>query len=454
MMKTYEGYVPTGIRWNAEMPSHWDCDKAKRYFDNPKVINKDGKETKVLSLTLRGVIRNDVDHPIGLAPADYATYQLFDKDELVFKLIDLENISTSRVGIVWERGIMSSAYIRLRPRTKLNLRYFYYQYFDWYKRNIFNGLGAGVRQTLSAADLVNYQVVFPPIDEQDQIVRFLDWKTAEMNRVIHAKNQEIRRLKELRVIAINTAVTKGIKGSTLKKSGSSWLNEIPEDWDMLPSKRLFFLRKEKAKPEDEQLTASQKYGVVPQKWFMEQEGRRVTVVFTGEDILKHVEKGDFVISMRSFQGGIEYSDYSGKISSAYVMLIPNHEYVYDRFFKWFLKSPEYIKALRGTSDLVRDGQALRYANFAKIDLPVVPMDEQIAIADYLDNICKRIDDAIENVKKEISLIHELKTRTIFDVVTGKVDVSGVSIPTYEDMADEILDEDSEDAENEDEEVDE
>ena len=180
----------------------------------------------------------------------------------------------------------------------------------------------------------------------------------------------------------------------------------------------------------------------------------MTVVFTGEDILKHVEKGDFVISMRSFQGGIEYSDYSGKISSAYVMLIPNHEYVYDRFFKWFLKSPEYIKALRGTSDLVRDGQALRYANFAKIDLPVVPMDEQIAIADYLDNICKRIDDAIENVKKEISLIHELKTRTIFDVVTGKVDVSGVSIPTYEDMADEILDEDSEDAENEDEEVDE
>ena len=106
MMKTYEGYVPTGIRWNAEMPSHWDCDKAKRYFDNPKEINKDGKETNVLSLTLRGVIRNDVDHPIGLAPADYATYQLFDKDELVFKLIDLENISTSRVGIVWELSLI------------------------------------------------------------------------------------------------------------------------------------------------------------------------------------------------------------------------------------------------------------------------------------------------------------------------------------------------------------
>lgn len=349
---------------------------------------------------------------------------------------------------------MSSAYIRLKPRVSLNLRYFYYQYFDWYKRNIFNGLGAGVRQTLSAADLVNYQVVFPPIDEQDQIVRFLDWKTSEMNRVIHAKNQEIKRLKELRVVAINTAVTRGVKGYPLKKSGTSWLNEIPENWNMLPSKRLFFLRKDKAKPEDEQLTASQKYGVVPQQWFMEQEGRRVTVVFTGEDILKHVEKGDFVISMRSFQGGIEYSNYSGKISSAYVMLIPNHEYVYDRFFKWFLKSPEYIKALRGTSDLVRDGQALRYANFAKIDLPVVPMEEQIAIADYLDNICKRIDDAIEKVKKEIALIQELKTRTIYDAVTGKIDVRDVYIPAYEDVEDETSDEDSEEVETVDEEVDE
>ena len=349
---------------------------------------------------------------------------------------------------------MSSAYIRLKPRVSLNLRYFYYQYFDWYKRNIFNGLGAGVRQTLSAADLVNYQVVFPPIDEQDQIFSFLDWKTSEMNRVIHAKNQEIKRLKELRVVAINTAVTRGVKGYPPKKSGTSWLNEIPENWNMLPSKRLFFLRKDKAKPEDEQLTASQKYGVVPQQWFMEQEGRRVTVVFTGEDILKHVEKGDFVISMRSFQGGIEYSNYSGKISSAYVMLIPNHEYVYDRFFKWFLKSPEYIKALRGTSDLVRDGQALRYANFAKIDLPVVPMEEQIAIADYLDNICKRIDDAIEKVKKEIALIQELKTRTIYDAVTGKIDVRDVYIPAYEDVEDETSDEDSEEVETVDEEVDE
>ena len=78
-MKPYINYLSTGIRWNKEMPSHWDCDKAKRYFENPKEINKDGKEKNVLSLTLRGVIRNDVNHPIGLSPANYSTYQILKK---------------------------------------------------------------------------------------------------------------------------------------------------------------------------------------------------------------------------------------------------------------------------------------------------------------------------------------------------------------------------------------
>lgn len=104
---------------------------------------------------------------------------------------------------------MSSAYIRLKPRVSLNLRYFYYQYFDWYKRNIFNGLGAGVRQTLSAADLVNYQVVFPPIDEQDQIVRFLDWKTSEMNRVIHAKIRKSRGLRNSESLQLTLLLQEG-----------------------------------------------------------------------------------------------------------------------------------------------------------------------------------------------------------------------------------------------------
>ena len=123
-----------------------------------------------------------------------------------------------------------------------------------------------------------------------------------------------------------------------KDSGVDWLGEIPSDWDVEESKWLFSCRKEKANKNDEQLTASQKYGVIPQQVFMDLEERRVTVVYLNPEILKHVEKGDFVISMRSFQGGIEYCDYTGSVSSAYVPLIPNN-LIFSPFFKYLFKSP-------------------------------------------------------------------------------------------------------------------
>lgn len=256
-------------------------------------------------------------------------------------------------------------------------------------------------------------------------------------------------MRELRASTINNAVTHGIIPNVkLKESGHTWIGKIPTHWDMLYSKKLFALRQDKAFPSDEQLTASQKYGVISQTEFMRIENRRLTVVMSGEDILKHVEDGDFVISMRSFQGGIEYSNVSGKISSAYVMLIPNRTLVYDRYFKWLLKSPSYIKALQGTSDLVRDGQALRYSNFAKIYLPQVPLNEQEAIADYLDAITLKIDEMIEAIRSEISYVAELRTKIITDVVTGKVDVRNVVIPEHEPETNDSSYEEETDAESE------
>lgn len=186
-MGKYNVYDPSTIRWNFDKPHHWDCQKAKRVFATLKELNKENTENNVLSLTLNGVIRNNASKPIGLSPKDYCTYQIFEKNNLVFKLIDLENISTSRVGLVPERGIMSSAYIRFQLKSTQNIRYFYYQYLDWYKRNIFNGLGAGVRQTMSSSDLMNLEILIPPCEEQDQIVRYLDWQTSKINQMIARK---------------------------------------------------------------------------------------------------------------------------------------------------------------------------------------------------------------------------------------------------------------------------
>ena len=206
------------------------------------------------------------------------------------------------------------------------------------------------------------------------------------------------------------------KYESYKDSGVDWLGEIPSDWKVRESKWLFSCRKEKAGKNDEQLTASQKYGVIPQQLFMDLEERRVTVVYLNPEILKHVEKGDFVISMRSFQGGIEYCDYTGSVSSAYVPLIPN-DLIFSPFFKYLFKSSRYIEALQSTSNLVRDGQALRYNNFCMIPLPVVPNQTQIKIANFLDQKTAQIDQAIALKQQQIEKLGEYKQIVIQNAVT-------------------------------------
>ena len=197
------------------------------------------------------------------------------------------------------------------------------------------------------------------------------------------------------------------KYDAYKDSGVDWIGEIPNHWCVEKSKWLFSLRKEKALKNEEQLTASQKYGMIPQNEFMALEGRRVTQVEFNSEILKHVEKGDFVISMRSFQGGLEYSEYTGSVSSAYVALKPITG-IFSLFFKYLFKSQRYIEALQSTSNLVRDGQALRYDNFCMVDLFLPPIEEQMKIANFLNQRIIDIDQAISIKEQQIALLNERK----------------------------------------------
>jgi type I restriction enzyme, S subunit len=206
----------------------------------------------------------------------------------------------------------------------------------------------------------------------------------------------------------------------MKDSGVAWLGKTPAHWGVVQSRRLFGERNEKARPNDQQLTVSQKYGLLSQRQFMELEGRRIVVVQKGQDILKRTMPGDFVISMRSFQGGLEFSEHEGSVSSAYVPITPI-KWVVPRYFRWAFKSVTYIQALQATSDLVRDGQALRFENFAKVPLPIVPEDEQAAIADLLDRATSRIDTLIAKKTRFIELLREKREALITHVVTKGVD---------------------------------
>lgn len=306
--------------------------------------------------------------------------------------------------------------------NKMQWKYGYYMTLAQESEYIFNASG-NVMKIINTEKQGNLWCPLPTKYDQERIVDYLDAKCLKVDEIIEKQQAIIEKLKEYKLSIINEAVTQGINPDVnMKQSGYKWIGSIPKHWNMVYAKQLFSQRKDRAFENDEQLTASQKYGVISQKEFMDIEGRQVMQVIKGEEILKHVEKGDFVISMRSFQGGLEYSEVSGKISSAYVMLIPNRDKVYDRYYKWLFKSKKYISALQGTSNLIRDGQALRFSNFVQVYLPSFDLDEQKQIADYLDDICPKIDNEIEKREKLLEKVMEYKKSLIYEVVTGKKEV--------------------------------
>ena len=202
---------------------------------------------------------------------------------------------------------------------------------------------------------------------------------------------------------------------TYKDSGVQWLGEIPGHWGLIKMKYLFNERSEKNHPDEEPLCATQKYGVIPQKLYISY-GNRVVVVNKGFEQLKFVKVGDFVIHLRSFQGGIEYAYYQGISSAAYTILYPKDE-ANTQYFKHLFKSSKYIELLKTCVTGIREGQNINYPLLSTKQIPLPPHSEQHSIVSYLDDKCGKIDKMLEGKQKQIELLAEMKQRIIADAVT-------------------------------------
>lgn len=324
-------------------------------------------------------------------------------------------------------GIVSPAYYVYQfTDDALNRGYFHYLLRSKLYAAEFARISGGIRVgqwDLSAYNFENTMLLIPPLEEQGKIATFLDSQCSEIDAISADIQKEIETLEQYKRSVITEAVTKGLNpDAEMKDSGVAWCPQIPSHWQYSNPKGLFGLRTDRAFRDDRQLTASQEYGIVYQDEYMEKTGNKVVTVTKDFSILKHVEPDDFVISMRSFQGGLEYSDKRGCISSAYVMLIPNKEFVYAPFYRWFFKSSKYINALQSTSNLVRDGQAMRYANFVKVPLFIVPIEEQKAIASYLDEKIEKVNSILAEKKKQLEILSNYKKSLIYEYVTGKKEV--------------------------------
>ena len=427
-MKKYEKYKPSAYDWLSDIPTHWQELFIQQISREQKNKNENNIVNLVLSLSYGNIIRKkNID--AGLVAKDLSTYQIVDKDNIILRFTDLQNDHKSlRTGLVKERGIISSAYTCIVPN--INAAYLHYVLHSYDTQKVFYGMGGGVRQSIGYDDIRHMFVPVPTAVEQDQIVRYLDWQISRINHLIHGYQKQIKLLEERKITLIDNAVTKGINSDTpMQNISGCWMGNIPAHWRMIPSKRVFVEGKERRREGDVSATASQKYGIISQEEYMRRENRRIVVANQGLDDWKHVEPGNFVISLRSFQGGIELCEITGCVTWHYIVLLPQ-EMVCTQYFKWLLKSKSYIKALQGTSEFIRDGQDLRYSNFVKVDLPLIPLDEQKAIAEYITAEVAKIDNALPTFQKEIELLREYRTRLISDVVTGQIDVRDVVIPEY------------------------
>lgn len=206
-----------------------------------------------------------------------------------------------------------------------------------------------------------------------------------------------------------------------------WLQEIPSSWDKRKMKYCFSERSEKNHPDEPILCATQSQGVIPQSMY----ANRVVVVNKGFEGLKLVKEGDFVISLRSFEGGIEYAYYQGIISAAYTILQPTNS-SFSNYWKVLFKSHPFIQLLQTCVTGIREGQNINYSMLCRAFLPLPPLAEQEKIVSYLEDKTSKIDAYVADKEKEIELLQELKQKTIADAVTkglnpdAKMKDSGIS----------------------------
>ncbi|MCG9910597.1 MAG: restriction endonuclease subunit S [Flavobacteriales bacterium] len=203
---------------------------------------------------------------------------------------------------------------------------------------------------------------------------------------------------------------------TYKSTSIPWLPEMPEHWDALKAKHIFKERSEKGYPDEPLLAATQTKGVVRKE---EYENRTVTAQ-KDFHLLKLVKEEDFVISLRSFQGGIEYAYHRGIISPAYTIFYERNKVAVNKaFYRHLFKSYPFINSLTLFVTGIREGQNIDYAEFKDSLLPFPPLPEQTAIANYLDAKTEQINRFIEKKEKLIALLKEQKQAVINELLEDK-----------------------------------
>ena len=413
----------SGVEWIGKIPAHWIINRGKYVFD---YLQKPVKPTDEVITCFR-------DGEVTLRSNRREEGFTFSEKEIGYQGVDIGDLVihgmdgfAGAIGISDSRGKASPVLNVLG--TDQNKRYYMYYLRAMAFTEVFTATATGIRVRscdLRWNKLAEFPYPVPPIYEQERITSFLDSKCAEIDSISEDIRKEIETLQEYRKSIITEAVTKGLDPNVeMKDSGVEWIGMIPNSWELEKGKYVFIQKNERGNTICLQLLSpTQKYGVIPQDKYEELSGMKAVKLNEKVDLseLKTVHKGAFCISLRSFQGGFEYSDYEGVVSPAYQIFYPTRN-ICDDYYRYLFKTQGFIQEMNSFTMSLRDGKNIAFEDFGNSLIPVPPLSIQNDIATFLNTKCSEIDSIIADKQKQLDVLAEYRKSLIYEYVTGKKEV--------------------------------
>jgi len=436
----YPDYKHSGVDWLGEVPSHWKIERLKNVISLRKITVGDTKsDYTLLSLTLQGVVARDMVNPKGKFPAEFDTYQVVEKDDLVFCLFDVEETPRA-VGISPCTGMVTGAYTVGRVKVGTSAKYFYNFYLSRDQYKALKMYYTGLRNVIRPETFSAIPCPVPPINEQIRISNFLENETVKIDTLIVQQEKLIELLKEKRQSVISHTVSKGLNTQIkMKESGVEWLDQIPEHWVV---KKIKFVAYVMASNVDKKTYEGDipcllcNYTDVYYNDQIIKDMEFMSATATPEQISKFtLKKGDVIITKDSESpddiaiAAHVPMDLTGVVCGYHLSIIRAFD-INGMFVKRLFDS-HYLKSKFATlaNGLTRYGLGQHSINNAYIPIP--PKEEQQQIVDFINKTCIGIDDLIDKTKTSMNLLIERRSALISAAVTGQIDVRNYELKEIE-----------------------
>lgn len=437
----YDSYKSSGVEWLGDIPKGWELTSGRTCFIKQEIKNKGNIEKTVLSLSYGKIVIKPPEKLYGLVPESFETYQIVNKGNIIVRSTDLQNDKVSlRIGLVKNKGIITSAYLCLRTTEKITYEFAYYLLHAYDLLKVYYGMGSGLRQNLSFTDFKYLKLPVPPLPEQIKIAEFLDEKTTQIDNIISKKQRLIELLEEQKTIIINQAVTKGLNpNAPMKNSGIEWLGDIPESWEVCKLK--FIKSKKKNAFVDGPFGSNLKseHFIENGDVYVIESGHITSGIFRKKETFKTIslnhfqtisrsecQEGDIIIAKIGANYGMNAIlpklDKLSVVSGNSLKLSIDNNIALTKFIHYSLLDAKINNVFL---DIVNTSAqpALSLGLLNNIKMPLPPIEEQAKIVNFIEQKTAEIDNLKEKTQQQIDKLKEYKQILIANAVTGKIAIS-------------------------------